>query len=413
MKFSKKFLTLGLATALLLGSSLSANAYSPAYLHRIEGSNNYETAAKIADKQNYSNAILVNLDNSIADGLSSSGLAGATNSAILLTKKDSIPDVTMTRLNKVKNVYIIGGTNSVSVGVENTLKSKGITVTRISGNDRNQTSLNVAKEVNKYSNSDYVFFANGFKGEADAISAAPIAAREKGIIILTDGYSTSYNARNKDCYVIGGKESMSENIVRATSGTRIGGQDRFETNKYLIQTYYWESGIVEDDSNSYYIADGYNLVGALVGAPLAKKSPIVLVSKQNVETSILSGADNIITLGKVDETAIDKAVDPFPVIGDMFGTWQNADDYTTYMRIEEDKFAWIWSNSGEELNRVYYKIKSVDKNKKSVVLERVGEDYKEYYRFTYINCNKFKLEYSTPYTGGWYEPDYYVSYTPW
>lgn len=97
----------------------------------------------------------------------------------------------------------------------------------------------------------------------------------------------------------------------------------------------------------------------------------------------------------------------------MFGTWQNADDYTTYMSIEEDKFAWIWSNSGEELNRVYYKIKSVDKNKKSIVLERVGEDYKEYYRFTYINSNKFKLEYTTPYTGGWYEPDYYVSYTPW
>ncbi len=79
---------------------------------------------KIADKQNYNTAILINSDNSLADGLSASGLAGALNAPILMTKQNQIPNTTMERLNKAKTVYIIGSESTISKNVENQLLSK-------------------------------------------------------------------------------------------------------------------------------------------------------------------------------------------------------------------------------------------------------------------------------------------------
>ncbi len=71
----------------------------------IKGKDKYETSAIIADKQNYTKAILINVDNSLADGLSASGLAGVENAPILLTKKDEIPDSTLKDLIMLKSVH--------------------------------------------------------------------------------------------------------------------------------------------------------------------------------------------------------------------------------------------------------------------------------------------------------------------
>ncbi|WP_315166500.1 cell wall-binding repeat-containing protein [Metaclostridioides mangenotii] len=108
MNLTKKLMSMTLSVLISLTLTLNVSAYRPPNLARIQGATTYETAALIADKQTYKTAIVVNLDNSIADGLSASGLSGATNSPILLTKKDSIPDVTMYSLSKVNKVYIIG-----------------------------------------------------------------------------------------------------------------------------------------------------------------------------------------------------------------------------------------------------------------------------------------------------------------
>ena len=118
-------------------------------LDRIKGKNNYETAAKIADKRTYSSAVLVNMDKSTADGLSAAALAGCKDGVILLTGKDSIPAETMERLNKVTNVYIIGKENAISKSIEDELIKMGKNVTRIGGSDRFETSYEVAKEVLK------------------------------------------------------------------------------------------------------------------------------------------------------------------------------------------------------------------------------------------------------------------------
>lgn len=64
-----------------------------------------------------------------------------------MTKKDTIPSETLKRLEKVKDVYLIGGEKSIEASVQKVLSDKKISINRISGTDRIDTSHKVAKEI--------------------------------------------------------------------------------------------------------------------------------------------------------------------------------------------------------------------------------------------------------------------------
>ncbi|WP_044489097.1 cell wall-binding repeat-containing protein, partial [Clostridioides difficile] len=184
----KKLLSLGLAMSMfIVACPVSANALDK--IDKIQGADKYETAGIIADKQSYTTAILINADSTMADGLSASGLAGATNAPILLTKKNNIPNATLKRIEKAKKVYIIGGESSIDKATETFLKDKGIETRRLQGSDRIKTSYIVAKEINSINKVNKVILTNAFKGEPDAMSIASVAVRDKVAIVLTDGKS--------------------------------------------------------------------------------------------------------------------------------------------------------------------------------------------------------------------------------
>ena len=287
----KKNMTICLASTMMVSNVIPALA---AEKEIIEGKNMYETAGLIADKQSYSSAILVNLDNSIADGLSASGLSGATNAPILLTKKDSIPDETLKRLNCVSKVYIIGLEAAVSKSVENKLKDKGISVERLGGANRNQTSYNVANKISKIKNITSVALTNGTKGEADSISIASTAARDGMPVILTNGKSIDYNTKNIKTYAIGGNAVISDKLVKSTNAERLGGANRYKTNKIILDKFY-------PNAKEYYVADGYDLKNALVGSTLAKDAPLMLVSKGS-DKSVFKGANKISKIGTLSSS---------------------------------------------------------------------------------------------------------------
>ena len=211
----------------------------PTYTHEeIIGTDRYETAAKIADKLgSYDNVVLVNAESSMSDGLSASGLAGKENGAILLTKKDSIPKVTMDRIKKVNKVYIIGG-------------------------------------------------------EADAMSASAIAAKKGAPILLTNGKTSTHAKKSGvEYYVIGGNSVVDKSIADKYNAEVLAGKDRYATNKEVINEFY--SG-----SDKVYIANGDKLVDALTASPLAKKDGIVLVNEKS-DKSILKGK-NTVQVGGMD-----------------------------------------------------------------------------------------------------------------
>ena len=285
MKFAKKLSALTLS-AVLFGSSLVP--VSASKISEISGLNRYETAAKIADNiGNYNTAILVNSDKSLADGLSASSLAGKENAPILLVKKDSIPNETMTRLQNVDKVYIIGGNAAISKDVEKQLAGKEIV--RVDGKNRVETSEKVAKLVGNY---DEAFIVNGNTGEADAISVSSVAAKNQAPILLTNGKTSTHSKKTGvEYYVVGGDAVVSDSIVSEFDAERISGSNRYETNRAVIKEFY-------PNKNKYYYTKGDLLVDALAVSPLSKDNGVVLVSPKS-DNSILKDKD-LVQVGGMD-----------------------------------------------------------------------------------------------------------------
>ena len=307
MRVSKRLITLGLSLAIASSYIPTSNALDS--IQKIQGIDRYETAGLIADKQTYKTAILVNSDKNLADGLSASGLAGTVDAPILLTKKDSIPNATHKRLESVEKIYIIGGENSIGNKVQSELESKGIEIKRISGEGRIETSYSVAEEIKSVTNGfNKVIFTNAYKGEPDAMSASAVAVRDKSPIILTDGKSTSFDGLGAESYAIGGSSSISDGLVNNTNSKRIGGTDRFDTNKKIIQEFY-------GSASEFYITKAYNLVDALTGSTIAKDAPIVLVHNGS-NKSILKNASKITTLGGLDEVIVNESINVTNGVGD-------------------------------------------------------------------------------------------------
>ena len=298
MNFRKKASALALC-AVLLGTSVAP--VSAATHEKIAGANRYETAAMIADKMgDYETAILVNSDKSLADGLSASSLAGKENAPILLTSKDNLPAATEKKLEKVKKVYLIGGDAVISKKVESKLAGKE--VIRIEGKDRVDTSKKVAERLGGY---DHAFVVNGFKGEADAMSVASVAARDKAPIILTDG--KTMDGINKDAYhyIVGGEDIISDEIynyirdnVNDEKYDLLFGSDRYDTNRVVLETFY-------KDSTKLYFTTGNKLVDALTVSPLAKNNGVVLVGKGS-NKNFMKDRATLVEVGKVPKDVIDE-----------------------------------------------------------------------------------------------------------
>ncbi|EKX90025.1 MAG: cell wall-binding repeat-containing protein [Peptostreptococcus sp.] len=314
MKIRKKIASILLTSILLAGLSVNVNALDSRDVRSIAGIDRYATASGIAGNFGpYENVILVNADNNmLADGLSASGLAGVLNAPILLVHKDSIPNETQLRIDIAKRIYIIGSEGSISRGLEDRLRDQsmgGFSVKRIGGVNRYETSYNVAREILSIKNSvGKVFVANGRLGEADAMSASAIAARDGEPILLTNGNnmdskSMSIVLRTNNIYAVGGSNVISQSLVSSLNARRISGKNRYYTNSLLINQFY------QNSNGSYYLSDGYKLVDALTGGPLAGKNnaPIFLVGPNN-NKSILRGASELVSLGGINRSVIKQCI---------------------------------------------------------------------------------------------------------
>lgn len=112
-------------------------------------------------------------------------LAGALEAPLLITSKDSVSDDLLSILEElgVKNVYLLGGENTLSNNVHKTLSEKFI-VERIAGSDRFKTSEMVAEKITQIIENENPskYFAYGFNFP-DALAAAPLVSFNKGFTI--------------------------------------------------------------------------------------------------------------------------------------------------------------------------------------------------------------------------------------
>ncbi|VHP79134.1 cell surface protein [Clostridioides difficile] len=154
------------------------------------------------------------------------------------------------------------------------------------------------------------------------MSAAPVAVRDKAAIVLTDGKSVPFNTTGIESYAIGGTSSMSDSLVNDTNSTRLGGVDRYDTNKKIVNKFY-------NGAKEFYIASGTDLVYALVGSTIAKNIPIVLVDYGSSKEA-LKDATKITTIGNLSEEIKQQCLNSnSKVLRDILGVW-NDESYNGY-----------------------------------------------------------------------------------
>lgn len=261
------------------------------YSNKLVGDDRYKTAVKVSNEgwNNASDVVIVN-SNSIVDALSATPFAHLENAPILLTEANKLNSETKKEISRLKarNVYIIGGGSVVSDSVINELKSMNLTVERISGNDRYETSLAVAKKLNEWSSHiQEIAVVNGVTGLSDAISIAPVAAEKRMAILLSSPNEGTkiFDQYIKDnrvskSYVIGSEAAISNEIAnKLPNPERLGGIDRNETNAVILEKFYTS----EELNNMFIAKDGMknpnDLIDALSVGVLAsrKNSPVVIV----------------------------------------------------------------------------------------------------------------------------------------
>ncbi|MCC0631866.1 N-acetylmuramoyl-L-alanine amidase [Clostridioides sp. ZZV15-6388] len=265
----------------------------------LTGSDRYETAVKIS-KEGWKNGsdkvIIISGDVSI-DGIISTPLATTYNAPILLVEKNNVPASVKAELKRLnpKDVIIIGDENSISKTTANQIKSTvSASQTRLNGSNRYETSLLIAKEIDKNHDVDKVYITNANGGEVDALTIAAKAGQDKQPIILSDKDSLTNDTYKwlqsedlQSAYFIGGPQMLSTNVINkinditkdSVTKNRVYGADRHETNANVIKTFY-----TEDELEAVLVAKSDVLVDALAAGPLAAslKSPILITPKTYV-----------------------------------------------------------------------------------------------------------------------------------
>ena len=262
---------------------------------RLAGDDRYETVIKIS-KDNFKSAdtvVLASGTNS-ADALAASSLATSKSAPILLTKRNEIGKNVFDEIKRLNanNVIVVGGKVSISEKVVSDLKDKNITVKRLAGDNRYETSYEIAKELLKSNKAKEAIIVNGFKN-VDALSVSSLATKENLPILLNDGNRLSKDIKNivedsniKKMYIIGGRTSLPRRIednIKALDieYERLAGEDRYETSSKIAKYAY-------ENSDKVILASGENSIDALAAGVLTKmeKAPMLLVQKRRIPKSI-------------------------------------------------------------------------------------------------------------------------------
>lgn len=184
-------------------------------IRRLSGATRYDTNLAVLYECGVGagSDIIVCTGKDFADGLS----ASAVNKPVLLVK-DSLTTYQKSYLSLAKGgkIYVIGGTNAVKTKIENELANYG-TVTRISGNTRYETSVNIAKTF--FGNTDCAVIAYG-QNFPDGLSGGTLACSLNAPIILTSdakrSIASDYTVSKgiKSGYVLGGTGLISDTSVK-------------------------------------------------------------------------------------------------------------------------------------------------------------------------------------------------------
>lgn len=178
---------------------------------RIGGVDRYETAQLISEQVNPNpdKAIIASGKN-FPDALSVAPYASVKGYPILLTSKDAVSSYTSQALTGVDSTIVVGGAGVISDGVMKKVKAEQ----RVSGLDRFETSLQIAKKLPLANPDEKALIASG-KNYPDALSGSVLAAKQKAPLLLSNPEQLPTSVNNfiavekyKEFFLLGGPGAM-------------------------------------------------------------------------------------------------------------------------------------------------------------------------------------------------------------
>jgi putative cell wall-binding protein len=297
-------------------------------LERIAGANRYEVSAKISREMypdGFGGTVIIARGDLYTDALSGGSLAGLEWAPILLSdyKTQSLPTVIQDEIRRLspQKAIILGGTGSVSVNVENQLKSLGITdIERIAGANRFDVSARIASQVVDFFKDmpeyqpDTAIVASGLVFP-DALSASspsgvfllPILQVTKDTVPSEIDAFIRNHPNIKNFIIVGGPGTVSSTVENKLLGfadargglvDRIAGANRYEVSANVAR--YFGPWL---DPTYHVIAKGTDFPDALSGGPLARNfyAPLLLTSPTRLEPSVAAYLN-----GVEQETGVEK-----------------------------------------------------------------------------------------------------------
>lgn len=259
---------------------------------RISGSSRYDTAVALSKKTfpGTAPAVVIASGEQYADALAGSALAGAADGALLLTYPTDLPTVVSAEIARLQpsKAYVLGGTSAVSAAVEAAIKAArpSITIERVSGVDRYETSRKVADKTRALAPATTALVVSG-ETWPDAASVSALAYAKAYPILLVRKSVLSApaaaflsSAAPATTLVVGGTSAVASSIETSiavlTKGavTRLAGSDRYSTAA-AVARYSSVAGFTYSEA---YIATGVSYADALAGGMLAgaRLKPLIL-----------------------------------------------------------------------------------------------------------------------------------------
>lgn len=275
----KKLILLTIFTVLSIFSINSSIAQSG----MISGPDRIATALQISQEKERNNIILIN-SHSFADGMSSVNLSKKENASILYNPRDLLDERNIMEIQRIqpKTVFIVGGTQAISMEIEEEIKALGHKVHRFSGKTRYETNKFVL---------DYVFpdkkmisqmaIASGVSF-ADLLSLSALAYQDNIPLILSDYEGKilqlfSYKDEVARTIIAGGDAVLSPQIEsKVAHPIRLQGKDRYETSSLVHKSFFPKKG-------KMYVTTGDNFTDALSGVSLIQNGENIRLAQRSVK----------------------------------------------------------------------------------------------------------------------------------
>ena len=262
-------------------------ALATTQVNRLAGLDRIDTALKIWDSQTtWSNTIILARADAYPDALGAAPLAKLLKAPIVLTQPGSLPASVKTKLDakQVKKVIILGGTNAVNTTVETEITSLGITVERIAGANRYETSARIAQQTIALSGGKTLplLVATG-KNFPDALTAGAAAAHAGAGFLLADtplSAETLQLIRFAPSVTAIGGPAVQTLVREGIKHTPVYGKDRFDTATQIADRFF-------PTPKGAYVATGANFPDALAASAAAgmEDTPILLTTPHELSAT--------------------------------------------------------------------------------------------------------------------------------